>query len=213
MERPDLSYNYYYPFYTQSCIGDKKSFYKVETVIHLSDKRGILLSISYKGKNTDEIKVKELDDSRVLYDMRYKGTLIHYTSFAQEVDKIFKSLSSAKRQLTSENAYKKRVVFMTYLKHNERVEIELDFRNIRIGYDCSDYVIEDGLIKRTANANSENDVLLKRLQEVVSAIDTNTILVEMKNIEFEEKLDSTWNYFIDFFKSPKFIKKNEYLPK
>lgn len=57
MERPDLSYNYYYPFYTQSCIGEKKYFYKVETVIHLSDKKGILLSISYKGKTMNEIKV------------------------------------------------------------------------------------------------------------------------------------------------------------
>lgn len=213
MERPDLSYNYYYPFYTQSCIGEKKYFYKVETVIHLSDKKGILLSISYKGKTMNEIKVKELDDSRALYDMRYKGTLIHYTSFAQEVDKIFKLLSKTNRQLSSEKAYKKRFVFTNYLKHNESVEIVLDFRNIFISFDCSDYVIESGVIKRTANAASEGDAILKRLRDTISLMDANTILTEMENTEFNEKLDNTWNYFIEFFKSPKFIKKKEYFPK
>lgn len=213
MERPDLSYNYYYPFYTQSCIGEKKYFYKVETVIHLSDKKGILLSISYKGKTMNEIKVKELDDSRALYDMRYKGTLIHYTSFAQEVDKIFKSLSRANRQLSSEKAYKKRFVFTNHLKHNESVEIVIDFRNILISFDCSDYVIEAGVIKRTANAVSEDDVILKRLGDTISLMDANTVLTEIENTEFNEKLDNTWNYFIEFFKSPKFINKNKYLPK
>ena len=60
MKQPDLSYSYCYPFYTQVCSGQKRSFYKVETIMHMTDSRGILLSISYKQNKISEVRVNEL---------------------------------------------------------------------------------------------------------------------------------------------------------
>lgn len=217
MERPDLTFNYYYPFYTQSCIGQKKYFYTVETVVHLSDKRGILLSIRYKQKKVDVIEVKELNDERCLFDKRDKGSLIHYVAFAEEAGKVYKLLSSARRQLSSDKAYKKTLIFTSYLKHNQSVEIELDFKDIHINFDCSNYVIESGQIMRkrnvTVSSNTEESQLMEKLNKAVSDLDANTRLLEIDDKEFREKLDRSWNYFIEFFKCPKFIKKSEYLPK
>ena len=217
MERPDLNYNYYYPFYTQSCTGEKKYSSKVETVIHLSEKRGILLSISYKQKKVYVIEVKELDDSHILYDEKNKGTLLHYAAFAEEVGKVYKLLSGVIRQLSSEQAYRKTLIFTSYVKHNKNIELKLGFRYIHITFDSFDYVIEEGRIKKSSNihseTSSEESVLLKKIGEVVMGIDSQTTYVEMSHEEFNERLDRSWNYFIEFFKSPKFIKKSEYLPK
>lgn len=211
MERPNLIFNYYYPFYTQCCIGTKKYYYKVETIVHLSDKRGVLLSISYKSKKPYEVEIKELDDSHTLFDKKDKGELIHYTSFAKEVEKVYRLLSGAKRQLASEKPYKKRFIFTTYLKHTQSVEIEIAFRDIHVTFDCSNYIIEAGRVKR--NASSEEDGLLKKLGDAISVFDAQTTFLELEEKEFNDKLDNSWSYFIEYFKSPKFIKKGEYLPK
>lgn len=218
MERPDLIYNYYFPYYTQSCMGEKKYFYNVETVIHLSDNRGILLNISYKRRKPYKVKVQELNDPHVLFDYREKRELIHYTTFAKEVAKLFNLLSSAVRQLSSEKAYKKVLIFTSYIKHNGNIEIELGFRDIRVTFDSFNYKIEAGRIKRTVNTSlntddSEKNVLLKKLGEAVQAIDSQTKYIELDEEEFNDKLDRRWKYFIEYFKSPKFIKKSEYLPK
>ena len=111
MERPDLTFNYYYPFYTQSCTGEMKYFYRVETLIHLSDKKGFLLSISYKRKKPYEVEIKELNDPHILYDKRIKGELLHYTSFAKEVERVYRLLFGALKALSSCKSYKKTLIF------------------------------------------------------------------------------------------------------
>lgn len=217
MKFPDLNYNYYFPYYTQSCVGKKKFYCKTDTVIHLSDNRGILLSICYKKTKICKIIIEELVDCHVLFDYRGRGKLLHYTEFAKEVEKVFKMLSIAIRQLSSERAYKKTLIFTTYIKHSECIEIELGFRRIHVEFDKFDYVIESGQIMRkgdvTVSSNTEESQLMEKLSKAVSAIDANTRLLEIDDKEFSEKLDRSWNYFIEFFKCPKFIKKSEYIPK
>lgn len=211
MKLPDLNYNYYFPYYTQSCVGEKKSFYKQNTIIHISEDRGILLSISYKRKKPSEVEVKELNDCQALFDYRNRGELIHYTAFAKEVKKVFKLFSSAIRQLSSESAYKKTLIFTTYIKHNENVELELDFRKIHVEFNKFDYVVVNGQIKRKENLLLETSELLKNLSLAAIVIDSQTKYVELDEKEFNEKLNSFWDYFIEYFKSPKSIKKKEYV--
>lgn len=213
MKFPDLNYNYYFPYYTQSCVGKKKFYCKTDTVIHLSDNRGILLSICYKKTKICKIIIEELVDCHVLFDYRGRGKLLHYTEFAKEVEKVFKMLSSAIRQLSSERAYKKTLIFTTYIKHSECIEIELGFRRIHVEFDKFDYVIKDGQIKRKESVHLEKSELLKKLSIAVTVLDSQTKYVELDGNEFNEKLDSSWDYFIGYFNSPKFIKKSEYLPK
>lgn len=210
MKRPDLQYNYYYPFYTQSCIGEKKYYYKVDTIIHISDNKGILLSVGYKQKKVSEIKVCEVTDPKILLNARFDGTLIHYTDFAKVVNKVYRTLSGAVRELSPEKSYVKQLIFSYHFKHSDSVEIEIDYKNIHLKFDEFDYVIENGQRKRAKYTPSDDDIYLKKLQEVVDVIDEKTKYIEIDNAKFNEKLDRVWESFIEFFESPKLIRKNEY---
>ena len=213
MKKPELHYNYYYPYYTQKIVGEKKYYYRVETVVHLSEKKGILLSISYKSKKLYEVEISELDSSRILFDKKDKGELIHYTSFAKEVSEVFRCLSSALNALSSCKPYIKKIIFGTYLKYNSDIEFELEYKKIKVSFDKIDYVIEDGRKKRKEPDTSYIDETMEKLKSFVSAIDEKTTYTELDPAVFDKELNYYWEYFIEFFKCPKFIKKSEYLPK
>ena len=211
MKCPNLLFNYYFPFYTQVCTGEKKYYYKVDTIIHISDNKGILLSISYKQNKVSEAKVCEVTDPKVLLNAKFDGTLIHYTAFAEEVNKVYRILSGAVRKLSSEKSYVKRLIFSYYFKHSNSVEIEIDYKSIRTQFDNFDYVIEDGRIKRPELPTSDDlSSYMKKLREAVNVIDTQTEYMEIDSSKFNESLNRIWKDFIEFFKSPKLIRKNEY---
>lgn len=210
MKCPNLLFNYYFPFYTQVCTGEKKYYYKVDTIIHISDNKGILLSVGYKQKKVSEIRVCEVTDPKILLNAKFDGTLIHYTNFAKEVNKVYRTLSGAVRQLSPEKSYVKQLIFGCYFKHSDSIEIEINYKTIHLQFDNFDYVIKDGQRKRAKYTLSDDDIYLKKLQEVVDVIDEKTKYIEIDNAKFNEKLDRVWESFIKFFESPKLIRKNEY---
>ena len=213
MKQPDLSYSYCYPFYTQVCSGQKRSFYKVETIMHMTDSRGILLSISYKQNKISEVRVNELANTDRLSYARESGTLIHYTAFAAEVNKVYRTLSGALRKLSPEKSYVKKLVFKNYFKYNSSIELEVDYKDIHATFGSFDYVIESGHIKRSKDALVTDDTVLNKLQAVVNAIDERTEFTEIDDQVFIQGVDLAWEYFTEYFKSPKFIKRNGYVLK
>lgn len=212
MERPDLQYNYYFPFYTQKRTGKKTYFYIVDTVIHLSEEEGILLQLKYKKNKISEVKVSKLADRKNLYDERFSGTLIHYTAFAEEVSTAFLSITSAMKMLSSSKSYCKNFIFNTFFKHNENVEMELEYKQIQVTFDRFDYVIENGKKKKPEPTICDGDGLLRDIGLRLSALDSQITYTEIEDSVFNEKLDYIWDNFADYFKCPKVMKKTKYVP-
>jgi hypothetical protein len=217
MKKPDLSFNHYFPFYTRNITGEKKYYYRIETVMHISHERGIVISVGYKQKNPDEICVKRTDDRTKLYGAMYKDIHISYTDFAKEVNTAYRYISGAIKRLSPEPAYRKIFVGLSsYFKFNPDMELEVDHwqREIKLLYGKFEYKIVDGKkvkeSKEPVDDGSEESQLMKRIDVTLRAIEDHKTYTEVANDYFEKQLDDEWDYFVEYFSAPKCIRKNEY---
>lgn len=216
MKKPDLSYNNYFPFYTRNIFGDKKYYYSVDTVMHISRELGILISLKYKQKKIKEICIERLNDRRKLYDAAINHTHITYIDFAKDVGTAYRYISAAVKELLPEPAY--RVIFVafsTYFKFNTAIELTADpWRKIKLVYDKFDYRIVDS--KKVDNkeprvyTDSEEDVIMRKIDATLRAYNDATTYREIAGSDFEKRFDDEWDYFIQYFTAPKCIRKNEY---
>lgn len=212
MERPDLRYNYYYPYYTQEIKGKKRISYSVVTVVHLSEEKGITLLLKYERNKITEIQISESTDAKFLMKAKENWNLVHYTQFAEEVEKIFRYLSDVSKALSSSKSYKKKSTYTTYFKHNNQIEMEIEHKKVHVMFKKFNYVIEDGKKKYCDSGESVNDKFLASLQTFIVALESQTTYTEIDNATFDNELNYFLEYFMEYFKCPKFIKKREYKP-
>ncbi len=217
MKRPNLEYNHYYPFYTQSISGEKKYYYRINTIIHLSEDNGIIISRSYKQKKISEIIIERISDRTKLIKSQMEDKHLSYPDFSKEVEIAYIILSKAVINLSSKQAFTKTLIFTCYLKYNSLIEIELEYKKIHVKYDNFDYIIKNGKkiipAKEESSSNKEEDILMKKISDAVSVINSHTTYRELENSEFDRQLNDNWNYFIEYFAAPKFIRKSEYILK
>lgn len=215
LELPNLEYNYYYPFYTQKTTGKKKYFYRVETIMHLSEDRGILVSIEYELQKKKTIALKKLDDAQLLYRERYNSPCISYPDFAKEVKAVYLLLRNAVKTLSEETPYIKVLIFGCYFKYNRQMEFTMDRSEIKLEYGNFDYKIEDGkkIFQVKAKPEThyrEEDELFEKLQIAHDTLQAYTTYRDVKEKDFVDKLDWEWAFYAKYFEAPKFIRKTGY---
>lgn len=217
MKRPNLTYNHYFPFYTQKVSGEKKYYYDIQTVVHLSDNNGVLIRLGYKQKKIYEVSVERISEQTKLYDYRMNDNYISYVAFAKEVEKLYRTLSRALGALSNESAYVRTLIFSSYFKHNSSIVLKMGYRNIQVIFEEHDYIIENGKKvmekKSSNNTNSEEDMMMKKLSDAVDVINAQTTYKEIDAKDFDKEFNYTWERFIQYFESPKFIRKSEYEPR
>ncbi len=76
MKKPNLQSNYYFLFYTQQRIGRKKRYYTVNTVMHLSEEVGILISLQYWKKKVEKLAIRRTDDVSWLCEVKLTNPCI-----------------------------------------------------------------------------------------------------------------------------------------
>lgn len=215
MKKPDLSFNHYFPFYTRKITGEKKYYYHIETVMHISAELGILISIGYKQKNMDSICIMRITDRTNLFDIAINAIHISYTDFAEDVKTAYRYISAALRTLSPEPAYRETLMLSTYFKFNPVLKLEVNHwhREIKLSYGSFEYKIVDG--KKVENNEpfddgSEEYTLLKRVSATIRVIESHRTYQKIANNYFEKQLDDEWDYFVEYFNAPKCIRKNEY---
>lgn len=215
MKRPNLTYNYYFPYYTQKITGKKKYFYRIDTTMHISEEMGIFISLSYKQNKISEVLMERISDRGKLHDASMDGKHITYMDFAGEVRKAYTDIDRAMKILSPEQAYIKKLFFSSYFMYNESLEFELEYRKIKITNGEYKYRIENGRKSKEERNydDSEEGLLMKEISNVVNLANGRTSYHEIDKKEFENKLNYEWDYFIEYFESPKFLKKSEYRPK
>lgn len=217
MKYPNLSYNHYFPFYTRHVSGEKKYYYSIEIVIHISDDMGILIRLGYNQKKINKLVIERVSENKTLLEYRMSGNYLSYIDFAKEVKKIYQELSKAVSILSSEPAYYKTLIFSSFFKYNNFIELELEYRKIQVLYSNFNYKIENGKkikpIKLEDSNSTEEDILMKKLNDAVDAIDNHTTFRNIEKKDFEKRLNEIWEYFTEYFSAPKFIRKSQYLPK
>ena len=217
MKKPDLSYNNYFPFYTRNIFGDKKYYYCVDTIMHISRELGILISMKYERKKIKEICIIMMNDSSKLYNAAINQAHITYIDFAKDVGTAYRYISAAVKELLPEPAYRVTLVgFSTYCKFNTAIELTADpwKRKIKLTYGKSDYRIVDG--KKVENkeprvyGDSEEDAIMKKIDASLRAYNNATTYQEIAGSDFEKRFNDEWDYFVEYFTAPKCIRKNEY---
>jgi len=182
MQRPDLEHNNYYPYYTQTSNRKIGSLYKVVTIMHLSEKSGIVISRYYRNRKTTEIYLEMINNMHNMPELRRESKQICYTDFATEVETVYDLLSSAAKTLLTAKAYKTGYWETTYLKYNRSIHFECDRESINI------------LFGKTKGIDKAEEY-----QEIDSG-------------QFYKKLNESWNALIEYFKCPKYIRKTAYEP-
>lgn len=214
MRQPCLYFNNYYPFYTQTKIGKKSYYYKITTVMHLSEDRAIVIKLDYDLKKIKEIELEVISDRKKLYDLQKEAVYISYVDFSDTVKTFFFQLKKSLRSIVSEKAYHKKMVFSSLFKFNSTVEFELGFRSFKIIFGKYDYQIIDNkkvIKQKLATVISlEEDSLLHKVGRFLDAYESKINYFEIDDKEFNNKLNDNWEYFLPYFEAPKFIRKKEY---
>ncbi|GAB6120986.1 hypothetical protein [Dysgonomonas termitidis] len=217
MKKPNLSYNNYFPFYTRNIFGDKKYCYSIKTTIHISRERGILISLEYELKKLKKISIKRIEDRNKLYNAMDKDTHITYIDFAKDVNTAYRYISGALRILTPEPAYRKTFIGLSsYFKFNPEMELEIDHwqREINLHYGKFEYKIVDGKkvkeSKERVDDGSEETAMMKRIDTFLRVYEDHKTYQEIDNDYFNKQLDDEWDYIVEYFEAPKYIRKNEY---
>jgi len=217
MKKPNLYYNYYYPFYTQYTWGKKTGYiYRTYAIVHLSEERGIKVELEYIEKKIKNVKFERIKDRKTLYKTRNENELITYNKFAKLVDIAFGSFNSALKKLSSEPAY--RCVYLSWfstdIKFNSEMELTFDFDILELKFDKTNYKIENEkkvkIEEESGNDGSEEASMLKNISDYLDAFEQNRIYRSIEEEKFNEDLEGVWERFVDYFEAPKFIRKSDY---
>lgn len=214
MKKPNLMFNYYFPFYTQECKGTKKYYYTVKTIMHLSSEEGILISLEYKRSQLVELSLRRINNPKMLEAKIFNDTCITYSEFSKVIKTVYKQLSDAMRVLSSSPAYIKILIFGVYFKYNANTELVIDSNEINIKHGEFDYKIENGkrvIVKKEYDPDSSDENnLMDKLSSFVNTIHDSTNYKIISEEDFINKLEGVWERYIEYFEAPKFIRKKEF---
>ncbi|MDD3414489.1 MAG: hypothetical protein PHY47_10885 [Lachnospiraceae bacterium] len=214
MKKPNLMFNYYFPFYTQKREGKKQYYYTVKTIMHLSPEEGILISLEYKRSKLVELSLRKINDAKILDANFYNDTCITYSEFSKVIKTVYKQLSDAIRVLSSSPAYIKILIFGVYFKYNANTELVIDSNEINIKHGEFDYKIENGkrmIVKKEYDSDSSDENnLMNKLSSFVNSIHDSTNYKIISEEDFINKFEGVWERYIEYFEAPKFIRKKEF---
>lgn len=211
IKQPNLSYNYYYPFYTQNNNGGKY-FHQVITIMHLSENLGISIFFSFEKKKIREIIINEIGDSNKLREAAINDKHIAYPDFATEAKKAYNYVNNTMKKLRTEPGYIKTLIFSSYFMFNNSIEFEFDYKKIQITVRENNYHIENGkmVVQKDVYGDSEEEGLLKTISLTVGAINERILYREIEKKEFENRIEEQWEFYCKYLEAPKFIRKSEY---
>ena len=213
MKRPNLEYNYYFPFYTQQRKGKKTGLHWSITYMHLSDNKAIRIYIEQLKNGIRQIGIEMVDSSQALYKCKLENKHITYLDFAGKVKEFYHVLYRTLRMLSNEPVYRKQLVFSSLVKFNQNIELEIDWKKINIDFRTTDYRIEHGKIvrlKESPFANSDSEAG-KKWYAIGKAFDESTNYRIVENDVLEDRLNDCWESFRELFEAPKFLRKKEYI--
>jgi len=182
MKAPDLEFNYYYPFYSQTHTGKKKTYYKIESCMHLSEHFGIVISRRYNGSKMTEINIEITNNMQDLRELSKEKKLISYTAFAGEVETVYSFLAAVEKKLSKAKSYSYGLYLVSYLKFKHNLYLEFYDNHITVIF-----------------GNNFGTLKVKDYREI-------------EKTEFDKQLDGCWGSFIEYFKCPTHINRNTYKP-
>gem|GEM_PF-5406173 len=158
MKRPELENNNYYPFYTRSDTGKKKSFYKTQTIMHLSESRAILISRKYNNSKINELSIEMTSNMQYLRELRKESKHISFSDFATEVQTVYGFLSRAVKKLAKTTPYKIDYYETVYFKNGRSIFFEFDKERFNL-------LFGDGFNQATGSQEIEQALFDKQLNE------------------------------------------------
>ena len=214
IQRPDLEFNYFYPFYTQEKWGRQKFSRFFRTTMHLAIDRGIEIYIVYDKQKVRQLTIEACNDVKVLSKRRLKHKHITYVDFAAQIKSAYNAIRRALDSVSKEPAYVKRFIFSSYLKYSSELEFEVDWGKINLSFDKVDWTIKEGKIhkpkKERVIEDSETALAIKTLDAFVDEVDNRTSFQEISNTEFQMRVDGAWNEYLKYFAPPRFLRKNNF---
>jgi len=212
MKTPDLTYNEYYPFYTQNSYGNWKYTKTITSVIHLSNEKGIIIEITYFRKKVSRIELREIKD---LIARKQDYSFISYPQISKEFKILITHLNRSLRTLNSIPGYIEDTYGLIKFK-KWNTAIKLTYRkwySLVIEYGDFDEVIIDR--KRYSKENKElygslKDTELSPLASLTKALDTGTSYQRYDNEKFADDIEFLSRCIFPYFEAPKFIRKKEY---
>lgn len=208
MKIPDLSPNYFFPFYTVSEYGVKKYSHTKELVMHLSEKRGLLIVLNFQKGKLSNAKMKFINYPQFLYSHRDKKN-IAYKEFAADVRVFYKTLQKALFSLNKEKPYFKKLFFHSFFKFSKHFELEFGSSEIEINFGDFDYHIENGKQVKKEREKTGHE-MLDKVSDVLKIVDNHTEFKDMSEAEFNDGLNYCLSNFESYVEAPKFLRKKEY---
>lgn len=214
MKQPNLYFNNYYPFYTQTKRGKKSYYYNITTVMHLSPEKGIVVKLDYDHKKISAIKLEKVKDRKELYKLQEDAQHISYVDFSKIIKTLSFQLRKSLNTLSLSKGYYKQIVFSSLFKHNNSIELEFEYNTIQLNYGEYDYKIRDGKKIKTEKLegviSNEEDSLLNSVGKFLDAYESHIKYSEIEKVDFDKKINNYWDNFLPYFEPPKFIRKKEY---
>jgi len=162
LKPPDLEYNSFYPFYTRKDTGKKKSFYKTETIMHLSDSRAILIARHYQNGKITALNIEMKSNAETLRQLRKESKLITYADFAKEVQTAYILLSRFSKKLAKATPFKLDFYETVYFKNDLSVYFEFDRERFNV-------LFHSGISKSPAAQEIDSALFDKQLNETWDA--------------------------------------------
>ncbi len=213
MKKFDLSYNYYYPFYTMDKAGVKKYYYIEKVYMHLSRDTELMFEFEYREKKLNKIVFKKITNGKITPYSK-KTTHISYVEFAKRINTFQSFLNKGLRSLKQSVPYLKReIIFLKAYKFNTEFELTFDYSNIELSKDIFNHQIIDG--KKISQISpikgvAESETLNKLNIFLESAERTNNSYQPMSEDRFNEELDSVLERIQPYMLAPKKLFKKEY---
>lgn len=208
MKIPDLSPNYYFPFYTVSEYGIKKYSHTKELVMHLSEKRALLIVLNFQKGKLSNAKMNFINYPQFLYSHRDNKN-IAYKEFAVEARVFYKTLQKALFSLSKEKPYHKKTVFSSFFKFSKHFELEFGSSEIEINFGDFDYHIENGKKVKKEKEKTGHE-MLDKASDLLKIVDNHTEFKDMSEAEFIRELNYCLSKFEPYVEAPKFLRKKEY---
>ncbi len=215
MKKPNLKFNYIYPFYTLSEHGRKKFLHYSNCSMHISDEKVLQITTRRETGKVNKVDCEFIKDRSRIYKLRTEEKLVHYNVFAEHSRTFFNVFTKALRSLDSEPCYRKTMVFSSLFKFNECIEMEMNWDRFTLKIGPVDYIIEKGKyirLKESPFANSDTEAG-RTWEAIGKAFDEHTSFTEVEANQFNDRLDRIWDVFFPYFEAPKFMRKNVYIPK
>lgn len=207
--RFDLTYNYYFPFYTMEKRGTKKYYYIEIIYMHISDNISLVFKLIYRKGKLSEINFNKSTNKEYNF---YSKEVIHlsYVEFAKKVTTFQNFLNKSLKSLSGSIPYHKIQVFYEVYIFNTEYELTFDFSKISLKKDSFNHqIIDEKKVKPKTEKVSISEEWDK-VDKFLDAWESNITYKEISNEKFKKELNEIFMRFNPYLSAPKKIYKKEY---